>query len=417
MAVGTAAPSVFEAGLPALDYDPFASPGEAYDHLRTAQRTAPIGIGPLGPEVLSYDAARAMLRDTRFTIPPGINLAAMGLPSGPLFDKVVGSLLCLEGAEHQRLRRLVSTAFTPRATARLHDTIDDVVNELIGGVAGAGRCDVVVDIARPYPIPVICALLGAPREDWQRFSVWAEDIFKAFSFSPNLADEEAGIMRAWGELDCYVDDMIDRRRRDLTDDLLSDLIRAEDDGDRLSADELRMLAASLLMAGTDTTRNQLAASVQVLCDHPDQWNVLRDQPELAMRAVEESMRHSPAVCGTPRTVTDDVEFGGFTFPAGTFILVNTFAANRDPGVYDDPDRFDITREGAPAILTFGGGVHYCLGANLARLELAEALTILARRMPTLRRAGPAPWKPMLGMTGPTSLPMEFDPASVTGANA
>lgn len=136
-----------------------------------------------------------------------------------------------------------------------------------------------------------------------------------------------------------------------------------------------------------------------------------------MRAVEESMRHSPAVCGTPRTVTEDVEFGGFALPAGTFVLVNTFAANRDPGVYDDADRFAITREGAPAILAFGGGVHYCLGANLARLELAEALTILARRMPTLHRVGPAPWKPMLGMTGQTSLPMDFDPASVMGADA
>ena len=409
--------SVFEAGLPTLDYDPFASPAEAYDHLRRAQRTAPIAIGPLGPEVISYEAARAILRDTRFGIPPGINLTAMGVTSGPLYDKVLGSLLCLEGAEHQRLRKLVSKAFTPRATARLHDTIDEVVNELIDGVAAAGHCDVVTDIARPYPIPIICALLGAPREDWQRFSAWAEDIFKAFRFSANLAEEEPGVMRAWGELDSYVDDMIARRRHGLTDDLLSELIRAEDDGDRLSSDELRMLAASLLMAGTDTTRNQLAASIQVLCEHPDQWALLRDHPELAMRAVEESMRHSPAVCGTPRTVNEDLEFCGFTFPAGTFIFVNTFAANRDTDVYGDPDRFDITREGAPAILTFGGGVHYCLGANLARLELAEALTILARRLPNLRRSGAAPWKPMLGMTGPTSLPVEFESVSVTGADA
>ena len=311
----------------------------------------------------------------------------------------------------------MSKAFTPRHTSRLDETIDDVVNGLIDDVADHGRCDIVADVARPYPIPVICALLGAPRQDWQRFSDWADDIFAAFSFSPNLADQEPGIMRAWGELDGYVDDMVARRRHDLTDDLLSELIRAEDGGDRLSADELRMLAASLLMAGTDTTRNQLAASIQVLCDHEDQWAVLGDNPGLAMRAVEESMRHSPAVCGTPRTVSEDVEFGGYVFPAGTFILVNTFAANRDPAVYDDPDLFDITREGAPAILTFGGGVHYCLGANLARLELAEALGILARRMPSLRRAGAAPWKPMLGMTGPTTLPVEFDPAAVIGADA
>ena len=119
------------------------------------------------------------------------------------------------------------------------------------------------------------------------------------------------------------------------------------------------------------------------------------------------MRHSPAVCSTLRTVNEDAELGGYTFPAGTFIFVNTFAANCDPAVYDDPDRFDITREAPPAMLTFGGGVHYCLGANLARLELAEALKVLAQRIPNPRCVGPAPWKPMLGMSGPTNLHIEF----------
>src|SRR5690349_21922233 len=149
-----------------------------------------------------------------------------------------------------------------------------------------------------------------------------------------------------------------------------------------------MLVSGFLMAGTDTTRNQLAASVQVLCEHPDQWMTLRDQPELAMQAVEESMRHSPAASIVPRTATDDVEFGGYTFPAGTFVLVNTFAANRDPAIYDDADRFDIARNDAPAILTFGGGAHYCLGANLARRELAEALVVLTRRLSAPTCVGP-----------------------------
>jgi cytochrome P450 len=396
-----------DAGLPTLAYDDTETRDQVYPRIQAAQRLAPIALGPHGPEVLSYELVRTVLRDTRFRIPPGIHLLAQGISSGPLWDKVLSSLLCLEGTEHQRLRSLVSKAFTPRATARLHDTIVHVVNDLIDRVAEPGRCDVVTDIARPYPIPIICALLGAPREDWQQFSLWADDIFKAFTFNFDLADEEPVVMRAWGELDDYVDDMVARRRHDLTDDLLSDLIRAEDDGDRLNADELRMLAAGLLLAGTDTTRNQLAASVHVLCDHPEQWALLAEHRELAMAAVEETMRHSPAVCGTLRMVIEDVELGGFVFPAGTLIMVNTAAANRDPAVYDDPDRFDITRKAAPAILTFGGGVHYCLGANLARLELAEALTVLARRMPNPRITGPAPWKPMLGMSGPTSLPIEF----------
>jgi cytochrome P450 len=410
MPVDTTLPTVFDAGLPALDYDLTATPQDLRAPLRDAQALSPVAIGPVGPEILSYEFARAVLRDDRFAIPPGINLVAQGVTSGPLYDKVMGSLLCLEGAAHQRLRKLVAKAFTPRATARLHETIAEVVHALIDQIADAGACDVVADLARPYPIPIICALLGAPREDWQLFSAWTEDVFKAFSFTTDMAADEPDIMRAWGELDAYVDDMIAYRRHHLTEDLVSELIRAEDDGDRLSTDELRMLAAGLLMAGTDTTRNQLAASIQVLCEHPTQWATLGAQPELAMGAVEESMRHSPAVCGTPRTVTQDVEFGGYLFPAGTFIMVNTFAANRDPAVYPDGDRFDITRRGAPAILTFGGGVHYCLGANLARQELADALAILARRLPTLHRVADAPWKPLLGMTGPTTLPMEFSHA-------
>ncbi|MEM6104891.1 cytochrome P450 [Mycobacterium sp. 050272] len=408
MVVGTAAPSVFDADLPTLSYDAAETPADVYPRIEAVQQQSPIAIGPFGPEVLSYQLVRTVLRDTRFQIPPGINLLVQGITSGPLWDKVVNSLLCLEGAEHHRLRSLTSKAFTPKATLRLHDTMADLMNELVDQVAGARRCDVVTDIARPYPVPIICALLGAPREDWQQFSRWADEIFKAFTFSADIRELEPGVMRAWAELDDYVDDMVARRRHSLTDDLLSDLIRAEDDGDRLNAAELRMLAGGLLLAGTDTTRNQVGASVQVLCEHPEQWNLLKQNPELAMRAVEETMRHSPIACGTLRLVVEDAELDGYLFPAGTMVLVNTAAANRDPDVYDAPNRVDITREGAPPILTFGGGVHYCLGANLARRELAEALTVLSQRMANPRITGPVPWKPMVSLSGPTSVPIEFD---------
>lgn len=408
MSVGTAKPSIFDAGLPTLTYDITATPQEIYPQFQAALRQAPVALGPIGPEVLSYELARTILRDPRFGIPKGIHLSAHGITSGELWDRVTHSILNMDGEEHRRLRGLVSKAFTPRATARMDPTIHTVVNELIDRVVHDGHCEFVDDIARPYPIPVICALLGAPRQDWQRFSRWAEDIFKIVSFDCDLAAEEPTVLRAWDEFDRYIDDMIAHRRRDLTDDLLSELIRAEDDGDRLDASELRMLAFSVLIAGTDTTRSQLAASMQVLCEHPDQWALLRDDPSLAMRAVEETMRHSPSMCSTVRTVADDVAIGDYTFPAGTFIIVNTYAANRDPAVYDDPTRFDITRSDPPPILTFGGGAHYCLGANLARRELCEALIIIAHRMPNPRLAGPAPWKPLLGMSGPTSLPLEFD---------
>lgn len=407
MTVDAARPSVFEAGLPTLSYDLTDTPQQIYPQFRAAQQQAPIALGPIGPEILSYHLARTVLRDPRFVIPAGIHLSAHGITSGPLWDRVTRSILNMEGDEHRRLRSLVSKAFTPRATARMDHTIHAVINELIDQVADSGRCEFVADIARPYPIPVICALLGAPREDWQLFSRWAEDIFKIVSFDCNLTEEEPVVLKAWGAFDDYIDAMVDDRRRHPTEDLLSELICIEDAGDRLDAGELRMLAFSILVAGTDTTRSQLAASMQVLCDHPEQFALLRDRPELAMRAVEETMRHSPSMCSTVRSVTDDVAIDDYLFPAGTFILVNTYAANRDFAVYDDPTRFDITRDEPPAILTFGGGVHYCLGANLARRELAEALTILAQRLPNPRRIGSSPWKPLLGMSGPTSLPMQF----------
>ncbi len=407
MAFGTATPSVFDGGLPTLDYDLDVTPAQVYPQFLAAQQRASIALGPFGPEVLSYDLVRAVLRDSRFQIPPGFNLSIQGITSGPLYDKIVNSLLGMEGPQHQRVRGVVSKAFTPRAVERLHATIVDVIDDIVEPLSRRGHCDVVTDIARPYPIPIICALLGAPPEDWQQFAHWADDIFKAFGFTFN-PDVEPTVMRAWGELDDYVDDMVGRRRHTLTNDLLSDLIRAEHDGDRLNSDELRMMAAGLLLAGTDTTRNQVAASIDVLCDHPEQWELLRDNPDLALPAVDETMRHSPIAGATMRITMDDVELADVVIPAGTMILANTAAANRDPAIYDDANRFDITRQGVPPILTFGAGVHYCLGANLARVEIAEALKAVTRRFSNPRRTGPAPWKPAVALSGPTSLPIAFD---------
>ena len=400
-------PSVFDAGLPTIDYDHCQSPDEAHEIISEARRQAPIAIGPHGPELLTYELVRKVLRDPRFRVPQGMFLASQGITSGPLWDRVAANLISLDGPQHQRLRRLVSKAFTPRAIERLRTTIAEVITELVDQHTARGRCEVVTDMARQYPIPIICALLGAPAEDWELFSAWTDDIFKVFSWE--VAAHEQTILAAWDELDAYIDDMVAQRRQTLTDDLLSELIRAEDDGDRLNAEELRMLVAGLLMAGTDTTRNQLAASVHVLCDHPDQWARLARHPELANYAVEETMRHSPIAGVTLRIALEDVEIAGVTIPAGTLLIANTAAANRDPAAYDDPDRLDITREGVPVMQSFGAGTHYCLGANLARLELAEALTVITRRMPNAHRTGPAPWKPLTAISGPATLPIEFEP--------
>jgi cytochrome P450 len=254
-------------------------------------------------------------------------------------------------------------------------------------------------------VPIICALLGAPRSDWRLFSGWADHIGHAFG--GEVAQHEEAILTAWDEFDEYLQELIARRRQDLSDDVISDLVRAEDEGDRLTHEELINLALILLNGGTDTTRNQLAAAVQAFCDHPDQWDVLATHPELAPRAVEEVMRHSPVILKTLRVALEDVALGGVIIPAGTTVFANTAAANRDPAVYDTPDRLDITRDAPPAMLTFGGGTHFCLGAHLARVELAEALTPLTQMLSRPRRVAEAPWKPVAGISGPTQLIVEY----------
>jgi cytochrome P450 len=397
--------NVFDAGLPSLAYDHLQDPDEAHRAIAEARRQAPIAMGPHGPEVLSYELVRTVLRDPRFVTAAGLGLDLQGITSGPLWDRATQSILGLDGAEHHRLRRLVSKAFAPRSAERLREAIVDAITDLIEPLTHVGHCDVVPDIARRYPTPIICALLGAPREDWDSFSDWTDQIKKLFDW--NLANDGPAVLAAWQELDAYLEGMLAERRHNLTDDLISDLIRAEDDGDRLTHSELLMLAAALLVAGTDTTRNQLAAAVHALCDHPDQWELLADHPELAPNAVQEVMRYYPVVLATIRTAAETVELDGIAIPAGTLVVANTAAANRDPEVYADPQRLDIARNEAPAMLTFGGGVHYCLGAHLARIELTEALRVITARMPNPVLGGPARWTAMSGITGPAELRIEF----------
>ncbi len=414
MTVTVHPPSIFDLALPPIAYHEATDPAEVHRLIGEARALGPVAMGPYGPEVLTYDLVRGVLRDSRFAIPPGIGLVVQGITSGPVWDKVCKLLISLDGAEHQRLRRLVARAFTPRAAERMRGACVDVITELVDARLAAGRCDVVTDIARPYPVPIICALLGAPREDWRLFSRWSDDISKAFGCG--VAENAPAIVAAWEQLESYVEELIARRRRSLGDHLISELIRAEDraanTGDQLTHDELVNLAVILLNAGTDTTRNQLAAAVQTLCEHPEQWDLLADRPELAPQAVEELIRFSPITFTGLRVATQDIDFGEFFVPAGSYVIANTASANRDPAMFDDPEHLDITRQAAPPMMTFGGGVHYCLGAHLARVELREALRVITQRISNPRRTGPAPWRPPTELSGPTTLPIEFDSAFV-----
>jgi cytochrome P450 len=361
----------------------------------------------MGYSVTGLHDVTAILRDKRFHSALSILPQMSGLPE-PVEPRRQ-SILSMEGDEHARLRRLVAPAFTPASANRLRPTMRSVISNLIDGVAADGACEFVADICEPYPIPIICELLGAPPEDWKLFSSWATDIFRIFN--GDLVHDLPLIEQAGTELTAYVSDMIADRRAHPRADLLSDLVAIEEEGDRLSTEEMAMLAQAVLMAGTDTTRNQLACSVALFAEHPAQWELLAQRPDVAPRAVEESMRYLGAVRATVRFASEDVVYRDVLFPQGTIVSTSLAGANRDPEVWEEPDEFDITQERGAVQMTFGSGIHFCLGAALARAELQEALPLLAQRMPNLACTGPVEWKPAnFGIWGPAKLPIRFDAA-------
>ncbi len=365
---------------------------------------------PLGFSLSNHEDAVAVLRDQRFHSALSEIRRLSGVESGGYLEQRRESILSMEGIGHARLRRLVAPAFTPAAADRLRPFMREVVDGLVDPVAPLGACEAVADLCEPYPIPIICELLGAPAEDWRRFSAWATDIFRIFN--QDLANDLPVIERATTELQVYVQALVETRRRQPREDLLSTLIAIEEAGDRLSTDELGMLAEAVLMAGTDTTRNQLGCCLALFAAHPDQWSLLAEHPDRAPRAVEECMRYLGAVRGTVRLAAEDVEYRGVLFPTGTVVAVGLAAANRDPSVVEAPDTFDISRPRQTQQLTFGSGIHHCLGAALARAELQEALVILARRLPGLALDGPVVWKPStFGIWGPARLPLRFSPTA------
>ncbi len=375
--------------------------------MATARQESWLAKSLFGYTVYDYDDVVAILRDKRWHSAASVIVEMSGITDPAFTENRRESILSAEGDVHTRLRRLVAPAFSPRAADRLRPYMRDVINGLVDQIATSGRTEFVADVCDPYPIPIICELLGAPKEDWRLFSRWAGDLLRIFNF--NLQEDYPIIQQASDELDAYTSQMIARRRSQPADDLLTDLIAAEQAGDKLSEVELLTMVNAVIVGGTDTTRNQLACSIAVFSEHPEQWAMLRDRPELAPRAAEETMRYLGAIRGTGRFASEDIVYRDVLFPKGTMISPSLAAANRDPAAWPEPARFDITREptGQPQ-LTFGSGIHYCLGASLARAELQEALPILAERMPNLAVDGEITWKPTgFGIWGPERLPLTF----------
>ncbi|WP_046505549.1 cytochrome P450 [Streptomyces odonnellii] len=347
--------------------------------------------------VTRYADARLVLGDRRFS------RAEEARRDGPRqwAEPRTGGILSMDPPEHTRLRTLVAKAFTGHRVEAMRPDIARLADGLVDGLIAAGPpADLVEDYALPIPVAVICQLLGVPVQDRPLFRVWSDAALSTSGLTP----EEFARNRE--ELRAYMAGLVARHREEPADDLMSALIEARDVGDRLSETELIDLCDGILIAGHETTATQIPNFVYVLLDHPEQLRRLSKDPALIPGAVEELLRFVPLGAGAafPRYATEDIEVGGTLVRAGEPVLVAVGAANRDAIRFSSPGTLDIEREGNQH-LGFGHGVHHCLGAQLARVELQEALRALLTRLPGLRLAGDIDWKRRMIVRGPRTMPV------------
>ncbi len=315
------------------------------------------------------------------------------------------TMLNSDPPRHTRLRGLVSKAFTPRAVRALEGRMRETVDELLAAKAGASELDVIADLAYPLPVIVIAEMLGIPAEDRERFKHWSDEAVRSLG-TPNPEDLRASL-RAVRELNAYLKPIAEARRREPRDDLLSGLLAAEEQGDRLSLTEVFSSVTLLLVAGNETTTKLIGNGLLALLREPEQLTLLRERPDLLERAVEELLRYDGPVHATGRAALEDFEFRGARIAKGQMVLLGLGAANRDPDRFADPDRLDITRADNPH-LAFGHGLHFCLGLSLARLEARTALGALVERYPAIKLATDRPrWGPNTALRGLESLPVRI----------
>lgn len=326
-----------------------------------------------------------------------------GLPDPYETDRA--SMLRLDPPDHTRLRNLVSKAFTPRAVERMRSRTEEVIDELLARLPASGRIELVGDFAAPLPVTVIAEMLGVPSADRDRFRHWSDEAVKTLGDS--TAEEEKAALRAMEELGEYIGAVAEERRREPRADLLSALVAAEEEGDKLSEQELFTTCVLLLVAGNETTTKLIGNAILALLRSPEQLELLRSEPKRIPGAVDELLRYDGPVQLTSRMVTEDTELAGRRLEKGQQLVLLLGAANRDPAQFEDPDRLDVTRENVRH-LAFGQGLHFCLGAQLARLEGRLALEALITRLPDLRLAGPddaVTWSTNTVLRGPMVLPL------------
>lgn len=348
--------------------------------------------------VPGYALTHEGLKDhTRFSNVGRIGVELATLPEAdraaiaPLADELGTGLIHSDPPDHTRMRRIVSQAFTPRVIENQRRRTGGLVDELIDNLRAKGRCDFIAEFAFPLPILVISDLFGVPRADRDRIKAWSECITDLGSRRKPLAELARDALQATREMKVYFEAILDERRREPRDDVITLLLNAEDAGERLSRSELIGMAILILVAGHETTTSLLSNGLLLLLQNPEQLAALRADPTLMPTAIEEMLRMEPSFLRTPRRVKADLDWGGVQLQRDQMVSVLNGAANRDPAVFTDPDRFDIRRS-PNKHLSFGHGPHICLGAPLARLEASLAFPRLLERLPRIELAGAVRWK-------------------------
>ena len=395
---------------PPVEFNPLlpefrANPYPIYARLRAED---PVHKSTLtGLWVLSRYADVAMvLRDPRFGRANAEEFWRERVGPGPIHQIFTKWMLFRDPPDHTRLRTLVNKAFTPRVIEGLRPRIQQIVDALLDEVQEAGRMDVIAALAYPLPVLVICELLGVPVKDRDIFTEWSGDLARLLDpiLTPEVVERGNTVVASMGE---YFRTLIAALRKHPQDNLLSAMIAAEEQGDRLSEEELLANCILLFGAGHETTVNLIGNGTLALLQHPDQLAKLRKNPELIHSAIEECLRYDSPVQLTGRQIKEDVEISGKVLQAGEMVFALIGAANRDPAQFPDPDRFDVTRNDSRH-LAFGQGIHFCLGAALARLEGQIAIGTLVRRLPGLRLQTDTPQRrEAFTLRGLQALPVSF----------
>ena len=394
---------------PAFKADPYPTYARLRSSAPVYRAALPDGRGVW--LITRYEDVLAVLKDQRFVKDWRGALTPEQLAQVPPIPEVMKPLsqnmLDTDPPDHERLRALVSKAFTPRLIERLRPRVQAISDGLLDAVQDRGEMDLIDDYAFPLPITVIAELLGVPAEDRNNFREWSDA-----AVSGNASQEymEEILIPHMQDFTDYLRALFEEKRANPGDDLVSALVRAEEAGDRLSEDELLGMVFLLLVAGHETTVNLIGNGVLALLQHPDQLRKLKEDPSLIKPAVEELLRYDgPVETSTERFAREDVEIGGQVIPRGEMVLVVLAAADHDPEHFSDPDELDITRTDNRH-LAFGKGIHHCLGAPLARMEGQIAISTLLRRMPNLRLEGSPEslsWRPGMILRGLRGLPVEF----------